>query len=214
MIDLGSNSWRLVVYSYQPDPPTQWWKETDELYETVRIGEGMGTSGALSEAAMDRGLETLIVFDRFCRAAGLSGDDVHVIATSAIRDASNQHQFLERIKAATGYDVEVLSAHDEAHYGYVAAVNTTTLSDGIVLDIGGGSMQLIQVVGPTRDRPGLLPARRRPHHRAVPVGHAGESSDPAEGPAAAARSCQTDAPRSHMADSARRPARRHRRSGP
>ena len=147
VIDLGSNSWRLVVYSYQPDPPTQWWKETDELYETVRIGEGMGTSGALSEAAMDRGLETLIVFDRFCRAAELSDEDVHVIATSAIRDASNQHQYLERVKAATGYDVEVLSARDEAHYGYVAAVNTTTLSDGIVLDIGGGSMQLIQVAG-------------------------------------------------------------------
>jgi len=147
VVDLGSNSWRLVVYSYQPDPPDQWWKETDELYETVRIGEGMGTSGALSEAAMDRGLETLTVFDRFCRAAGLSADDVHVIATSAIRDASNQRQYLERLRAATGYEVEVLSAREEAHYGYVAAVNTTTLTDGVVLDIGGGSMQLIQVAG-------------------------------------------------------------------
>ena len=147
VIDLGSNSWRLVVYSYQPEPPNQWWKETDELYETVRIGEGMATSGTLSEAAMDRGLETLIVFDRFCRAAGLTVEDVHVIATSAIRDADNQGQYLERISAATGYEVEVLSAHDEAHYGYVAAVNTTTLTDGVVLDIGGGSMQLINVVG-------------------------------------------------------------------
>ena len=147
VIDLGSNSWRLVVYSYQPEPPNQWWKETDELYETVRIGEGMATSGTLSEAAMDRGLETLIVFDRFCRAAGLTAEDVHVIATSAIRDADNQEQYLERVSAATGYEVEVLSAHDEAHYGYVAAVNTTTLTDGVVLDIGGGSMQLINVVG-------------------------------------------------------------------
>ncbi|HEY2657016.1 MAG TPA: Ppx/GppA phosphatase family protein [Solirubrobacteraceae bacterium] len=147
VIDLGSNSWRLVVYSYQPEAPNQWWKETDELYETVRIGEGMATSGSLSEPAMDRGLETLIVFDRFCHAAGLTAEEVHVIATSAIRDADNQGHYLERIRAATGYEVEVLSARDEAHYGYVAAVNTTTLTDGVALDIGGGSMQLIRVVG-------------------------------------------------------------------
>jgi exopolyphosphatase/guanosine-5'-triphosphate,3'-diphosphate pyrophosphatase len=147
VIDLGSNSWRLVVYSYQPEPPSQWWKETDELYETVRIAEGMGSAKALSETAMARGLETLVVFDRFCRASGLAPEDVHVIATSAIRDAVNQQQYLERIRAATGYEVEVLSAHDEAHYGYVAAVNTTTLTDGVVLDIGGGSIQLIRVAG-------------------------------------------------------------------
>ena len=145
VIDLGSNSWRLVVYSYQAEPPHQWWKRTDELYEAVRIGEGMGLAGALSEGAMARGLETLVVFQRFCRANGLTPEDVHVIATSAIRDASNQQEYLDRARAATGYAVEVLSAHDEAHYGYVAAINSTTLTDGVVLDIGGGSMQLIQV---------------------------------------------------------------------
>ncbi len=44
MIDLGSNSWRLVVFSYEPGA---WWKRTDELYETVRIGAGMERSGKL-----------------------------------------------------------------------------------------------------------------------------------------------------------------------
>ena len=64
IIDLGSNSWRLVVFSYGAGP---WWKRTDELYETVRIGAGLERTGELGEAAMARGLETLSVFERFCR---------------------------------------------------------------------------------------------------------------------------------------------------
>ena len=133
VVDLGSNSWRLVVFTYAPGA---WWKLTDELYETVRIGAGLSASGRLSDEAMARGLETLSVFGRFCRANGLGGDDVHVVATSAIRDAANGEQFLA---------IETVSAEDEARFGYVAAVNTTTLRDGVVLDIGGGSLQLTEV---------------------------------------------------------------------
>ncbi|MGH2836564.1 MAG: hypothetical protein ACRDKD_10145, partial [Solirubrobacteraceae bacterium] len=138
VIDLGSNSWRLVIYSYGPDAPQEWWKQTDELYESVRIGSGMAATGALSDDAMDRGLETLAIFARFCHANGLGDDDVHVFATSAIRDAKNGERFLSRVRETTGYEVEVLSTAAEAHYGYVAAINSTTLGDGVVLDIGGG----------------------------------------------------------------------------
>lgn len=145
VIDLGSNSWRLVIYSYGGDPPQRWFKQTDELYESVRIGSGMAATGALSEEAMARGLETLGIFARFCHASALGDEDVHVFATSAIREASNRESFLERVRASSGYEVEVLSTTAEAHYGYVAAINSTTLRDGVVLDIGGGSMQLIQV---------------------------------------------------------------------
>jgi exopolyphosphatase / guanosine-5'-triphosphate,3'-diphosphate pyrophosphatase len=142
VIDLGSNSWRLVVFTFVPG---RWWKRTDELYETVRIGEGLESSGRLSEEAMQRGLETLAVFERFCVANGLSGDRVQAIATSAIRDAANGEEFVLAARRATGLRVEILSAEDEARYGYVAAVNTTTLADGVVLELGGGSMQLIAV---------------------------------------------------------------------
>jgi len=82
VIDLGSNSWRLVVFTYVPG---SWWKLTDELYETVRIGEGLGATGKLSDEAIERGLETLAVFARFCRAHRLGDDQVLAIATSAIR---------------------------------------------------------------------------------------------------------------------------------
>src|SRR5436305_1269601 len=58
VIDLGSNSWRLVVFTYAPG---SWWKRTDELYETVRIGAGLDAAGRLSDEAIGRGLETLVV---------------------------------------------------------------------------------------------------------------------------------------------------------
>lgn len=142
VIDLGSNSWRLVVFTYAPGG---WWKLTDELYETVRIGEGLAASGKLSDEAMDRGIETLSVFARFCRANRLAPDHIHAIATSAIRDATNREAFIARAHAETGVEIKVLSARDEAFYGYVAAVNTSTLTEGAVVDLGGGSMQLVRV---------------------------------------------------------------------
>ncbi|WP_249009087.1 Ppx/GppA phosphatase family protein [Conexibacter sp. DBS9H8] len=151
VIDLGSNSWRLVVYSYGTEPSGTWWKRSDELYEAVRIGAGLerGDAGppALTDTAMARGLETLTVFGRFCHANALAAGDVHVFATSAIRDAANSAAFRAQVNTQTGFAVELLSAVQEAHYGYVAAVNSTTLSDGTVLDIGGGSLQLIEVAG-------------------------------------------------------------------
>jgi exopolyphosphatase / guanosine-5'-triphosphate,3'-diphosphate pyrophosphatase len=145
VIDLGSNSWRLVVFTYAPGA---WWKLTDELYETVRIGAGLGASGRLSEAAMRRGLETLGVFARFCRANGLKPGDIYPVATSAIRDASNRDEFLRRARDETGLEIEVISAQEEARYGYVAAINTSTMTDGVVVELGGGSMQVALV----RDR--------------------------------------------------------------
>ncbi|MBV9607649.1 MAG: Ppx/GppA family phosphatase [Solirubrobacterales bacterium] len=144
VIDLGSNSWRLVVYMFSPG---EWWKLTDEIYETVRIGAGLAETGRLGEEAMDRGLETLGVFARFCEAHGLGRDDVHAVATSAIRDAANGEEFLARAREATGLRLEIISDEDEARFGYVAAINSSTLTDGVVLEIGGGSIQLIEVAG-------------------------------------------------------------------
>jgi exopolyphosphatase/guanosine-5'-triphosphate,3'-diphosphate pyrophosphatase len=142
VIDLGSNSWRLVIFTFVRG---EWWKRTDELYETVRIGAGLGETDRLQEDAIQRGLETLSVFERFCQANGIGPDDVHAVATSAIRDAANRDEFLARAGERTDLKVEILSEQDEARYGYVAAVNTSTLRDGAVLELGGGSMQLIEV---------------------------------------------------------------------
>src|ERR687887_1161092 len=143
VIDLGSNSFRLVVFTAQDG----WWKRTDEIYEAVRIGEGLGATGELGEPGMARAQATIEVFAHFCAASGLTADEIDAVATSAIRDASNSPEFLERAQQASGLRVRVLSTEEEARYGYLAAVNSTTLGDGVMLDIGGGSMQLVHVVG-------------------------------------------------------------------
>ncbi len=141
VIDLGSNSFRLVVFTSADG----WWKRTDEIYLAVRVGEGLDATGELGRKPMQRALEAAEVFAHFCAATGIDEVDIRPVATSAIRDASNQAAFLSRVVTETGLQVRVLSRDEEAYYGYLAAVNSTTLADGVVLDLGGGSMQLVEV---------------------------------------------------------------------
>lgn len=143
VIDLGSNSFRMVVFKAEDGS----WEREDELSAAVRIGQGLTGTGRLSEESMARALQTLHAFTDRCNEHGLSGLAVDAVATSAIRDAENGGEFLERVRAHTDLDVRVLSREQEARYGYLAAVNSTTLSDGCVLDLGGGSLQLVHVAG-------------------------------------------------------------------
>jgi exopolyphosphatase / guanosine-5'-triphosphate,3'-diphosphate pyrophosphatase len=140
VIDLGSNSFRLVVFGYEPG---SWWSLTDEIREAVRISAGMGDALKLREVPVERALHTASVFASFCRASGV--ERVDAVATSAIRDAENREDVLRAIKGRTGLKVRVLSGEQEAWYGYVAIANSTTLSDGFGIDIGGGSVQLMSL---------------------------------------------------------------------
>jgi exopolyphosphatase/guanosine-5'-triphosphate,3'-diphosphate pyrophosphatase len=142
VIDLGSNSFRLVVFSVGE---SGWWKRTDELSESVRLGGDLGPGGELSPTRMAHALETLRVFAAFCATNGIHADQIEAVATSAVRDAPNGDEFVQRARRATGLPIRVLSQRDEAWFSYVAAVNQTTLTDGIVLDIGGGSLELVAV---------------------------------------------------------------------
>jgi exopolyphosphatase / guanosine-5'-triphosphate,3'-diphosphate pyrophosphatase len=143
VIDLGSNSFRLVVFMAGDG----WWRRTDEIYEPVRIGQGLAATGRLGEEPIERALATLDVFFHFCRASGLGEDAVDAVATSAIRDAENAEDFLARARERFALPIRVLSRETEARYGYLAAVNSTTLRTGCVLDLGGGSLQLVGVAG-------------------------------------------------------------------
>jgi exopolyphosphatase / guanosine-5'-triphosphate,3'-diphosphate pyrophosphatase len=153
VIDLGSNSFRLVVF----ESGEGWWRRTDEIYEPVRIGQGLMATGRLGEEPIERALATLDVFAHFCHASGLTDAEVDAVATSAIRDAENAPEFLERARERFPFRVRVLSREEEARYGYLAAVNSTTLADGCVLDLGGGSMQLVGVEGRLESSSGSWP---------------------------------------------------------
>ena len=142
VIDMGSNSFRLVVYGYEPG---RWWALIDEIREAVRVSEGMGYGGRLQPEPMDRALHTAAVFAAFLRSAGV--EDVDAIATSAIREAENRDELLEDVRSHAGLEVRVVSGEEEARLGYLAIANTTTLGDGHGIEIGGGSGQLLALEG-------------------------------------------------------------------
>jgi exopolyphosphatase / guanosine-5'-triphosphate,3'-diphosphate pyrophosphatase len=148
VIDMGSNSWRLVVFGYEPGTP--WWSLVDEIREAVRIGAGMGepSDGGARELRPERvelALHTAAVFSAFCRATGV--DQVEALATSAIRDAANGDELLAEIERTTGLQARVISGEEEARYGWFAIANSTTIEDGFGLDIGGGSIQTLRIQG-------------------------------------------------------------------
>jgi exopolyphosphatase/guanosine-5'-triphosphate,3'-diphosphate pyrophosphatase len=140
VIDMGSNSFRLVVFQYEPGG---WWSLADEIREPVRVSAGMGEESLLQAEPMERAVTTAAVFASYLEASGV--EHVDAVATSAIRDARNRDELLDGIRERTGLRVRVISGAEEAWYGYLAIVNSTTLSHGFGLDIGGGSMQVTHV---------------------------------------------------------------------
>jgi exopolyphosphatase/guanosine-5'-triphosphate,3'-diphosphate pyrophosphatase len=142
VIDMGSNSFRLVVYGWEPG---RTWQHVDEIREAVRVSAGMSKSGEIKPSRMKLAVQTAVVFSSFCGHAGI--DEVIPVATSAIRDAKNQRKLLDAMRERAGLDVRVLSTEDETRYGHLAIANTTTLADGWGLDMGGGSVQLMRIEG-------------------------------------------------------------------
>jgi exopolyphosphatase/guanosine-5'-triphosphate,3'-diphosphate pyrophosphatase len=152
VIDMGSNSFRLVVFGYEPEDH---WQHVDEIREAVRVGEGVGDDGLLREEPMDRAVRVAKVFSAFCRASEI--DDVTAVATSAIRDAANGQELLDRIREDAHLEARVLSEDEEARYGYIAIANSTTLQTGYGFDIGGGSVQITRIEDRTLKRAGSWP---------------------------------------------------------
>src|SRR5580765_4365841 len=117
---MGSNSFRLVVYGYEPG---RFWQHVDEIREAVRVGQGMGDEGVLQPEPMERAVSTARVFGSFCEAAGIS--EVTPVATSAIRSARNGSELLERIREESGLDARVIDEREEARYGFLAIANSS-----------------------------------------------------------------------------------------
>lgn len=139
IVDLGSNTVRLVVYDYERDT---WFRLVDEIRERVRLGTGLGSGGALQELPMARALDLLGRFQDYARASRL--DSLAIYGTSAVRDASNAGEFLRRA-TELGLTITVLSGEEEARYGSLAVANGLDLDNAWVVDMGGGSAQISQL---------------------------------------------------------------------
>jgi len=136
VIDLGSNTARLVVYDFQPH--RGYWR-VDEIREQTRLGQGLARTGALDEGGMERALAALRLYRAYADATGL--ENVRVLATSAARDATNADVFLERLREA-GFTFDVLAGVEEARLGLLAVANSFPFDDAWVMDLGGGSAQI------------------------------------------------------------------------
>jgi len=142
IVDLGSNTTRLVIYDYEPGKR---FHLVDEVRQVVRLREGMGSTQILRAAAIARSLNALRMFRALYDALGV--EEAVVAATSAVRDAGNSASFLARAEADTGWTLRILSGEEEGYYGALGAINATALSEGFVIDLGGGSAQVTEVRG-------------------------------------------------------------------
>jgi exopolyphosphatase/guanosine-5'-triphosphate,3'-diphosphate pyrophosphatase len=145
-IDCGTNSIRLLV-SDLTDTPHNGWAKTDHLREMriVRLGEGVGQTGHLSEAAIGRTLQATRSYAEVIPLLGV--DRVTFCATSAVRDADNGAAFSDAIEGILGVRPVVLSGPDEARASFLGATRELDLARTLVVDIGGGSTEIVVGTG-------------------------------------------------------------------
>ncbi len=130
VIDIGSNSVRLMIMSDG--------KSLLKTLDTTRLGERIAVNGFLLDEAMKR---TFLAIKRFTTlSAEYDVENIYAFATAAVRSASNGEIFIDRVKKECGIGVEVISGEEEAVIGLNGAVGK---NDGGVLDVGGGSSELI-----------------------------------------------------------------------
>jgi len=139
IIDLGSNTARLVVMQAIPGYA---YRLVDQVREVVRLRQGMTDEG-MSEPAMARGFSSLRLFKRFCDST--AADTILPIATSAVREAANGPVFVDRVAREIGISLQVLDGEREAYYDAIGALNEVPMKEGIVVDIGGGSVQVSDI---------------------------------------------------------------------
>ncbi len=138
IIDIGSNSVRLVVYDGPRRIPFILFNEK----VMAGLGASLGKTGRIEAEAMDRGLRALARFAHLCREMAV--EDVRCVATAAVRDAANGRDFIERA-AGLGLTVELLSGAQEAVGAAMGVLSGIPGADGIVGDLGGGSLELARV---------------------------------------------------------------------
>ncbi len=141
-LDLGTNNCRLLIATPQKKGR---FRVVDGFSRIVRLGEGLAQTGNLSQEAMDRAVEALAVCANKLKGRGIR--EQRLIATEACRQAGNGEEFLSRVTAETGLELEIVSRETEAR---LAAQGCGSLIDrkakgAVLFDIGGGSSELILV---------------------------------------------------------------------
>ncbi|WP_456323634.1 Ppx/GppA phosphatase family protein [Hydrogenimonas sp.] len=143
IVDIGSNSARMVVFERTS---RYGFYLLNESRSRVRISEGAyARNGELQPEAIDRAIAALSQFLQVAKSFKVR--KILCVATSAVRDAPNKREFLQRAHRDLGLRIKVIDGHKEARLGGVAAVNLLPIQDGITIDIGGGSTDMALIKG-------------------------------------------------------------------
>jgi exopolyphosphatase/guanosine-5'-triphosphate,3'-diphosphate pyrophosphatase len=150
VIDIGSNSLRLVVYDRIGRAPLALFNEK----VLCGLGRGLGRSGRLNPDAVAPALANLQRFVALAHAVGVSRLDI--IATAAVRDASDGAQFVAEATRRCGVPISILDGGEEGRLSALGVVAGMPQADGVVGDLGGGSVELIPVdLGQVGEGPSL-----------------------------------------------------------
>jgi exopolyphosphatase/guanosine-5'-triphosphate,3'-diphosphate pyrophosphatase len=139
IIDIGSNSVRLVIYEGLTRAPTPTYNEK----VLCGLGRQVASTGRLGEEAIAHALKALARFRALCGIAGVG--EVSVLATAAAREASNGPAFLDAAAEACGAPIELLTGAREAELSALGVIAGFHRPDGIVGDLGGGSLELVDI---------------------------------------------------------------------
>jgi exopolyphosphatase/guanosine-5'-triphosphate,3'-diphosphate pyrophosphatase len=147
-VDLGSNSFRLHIGTRNGETI----RIVKSAREPIRLAAGLDNAGNLTEAAMQSAIACLSRFNAILNAYPLKA--ARVVATNTLRVAKNANAFLPAAEKAIGYPIEIISGEEEGRLIYMGVASTLAASDEtrLVLDIGGGSTELILGRGQEIDR--------------------------------------------------------------
>ncbi len=137
VVDIGSNSVRLVVYDAPTRLPIPMYNEKAQC----GLGRGMGRTGRLHPDGFECAVRSVM---RFVGLAEVMGVEVmEMVATAAVREAVDGPEFVKRIKDLLHYNIQVLSGEDEAKYAALGLLMGAPHADGVIGDLGGGSLDLV-----------------------------------------------------------------------
>ncbi|MCX6023481.1 MAG: Ppx/GppA family phosphatase, partial [Chloroflexi bacterium] len=152
VVDIGSNSGRLLVLRLDPNGHLE---VLEERGAPLRLVRDLGKNGKLSQSAIERTLGVLRDFRAVAQGAGARR--TVAVATAAVREARNGDALVERVRAELGWEAEIITGEQEARYAFMGAVHSLAIDHGILVDQGGGSMEIVHFRGRQLLRSWLLP---------------------------------------------------------
>lgn len=137
-IDMGTNSCRLLITRYNKGKGEPLYRQT----RTNRLGEGMSPSGIINARTMQKTAQCLDEYKKTMTAHKVEA--FHAVATSAVREAKNQTEFISYLYKACGIEIEVISGQREAELSYKGAIKEWAYNKKpVIVDLGGGSMEIV-----------------------------------------------------------------------